>query len=406
MTHSKPRHAAAKAKKAKPAFPLFRHASGRWAKKVKGRFCYFGKVADDPEGKAALARWEAEKEDLLAGRRPNAKPATGPAVADVCDQFLQAKAHLADTGEIARRTFRDYHTSCARIVEVFGKETPVAVLTAADFLRLKKRMAKSMSLSSIAVEIQKTRAVFNWAAHEDTRLIERVPQFGREFRSPTAKALARAKVANGNARRMFEADEIRRMIETANVPFKAMILLGVNCGFGNSDCATLTLDALDLEAGWIDHPRPKTGVERRCPLWPETVETLRQSLAKRRKPRDKADAKLFFLTQQGRPWVRLAKKKKGGNGWEDAAWTDAVVTMTADLLRKLKLDRKGRGFYALRHVFETIGGESLDQVAVNHIMGHTDPTMAAVYRERISDERLRAVSDHVRAWLFGEKEAQ
>jgi hypothetical protein len=27
--------------------------------------------------------------------------------------------------------------------------------------------------------------------------------------------------------------------------------------------------------------------------------------------------------------------------------------------------------------------------------------MASVYRERISDERLRAVTDHVRAWLFG-----
>jgi hypothetical protein len=28
--------------------------------------------------------------------------------------------------------------------------------------------------------------------------------------------------------------------------------------------------------------------------------------------------------------------------------------------------------------------------------------MSAVYRERISDERLRAVTGYVRAWLFGE----
>jgi hypothetical protein len=27
--------------------------------------------------------------------------------------------------------------------------------------------------------------------------------------------------------------------------------------------------------------------------------------------------------------------------------------------------------------------------------------MASVYRERISEERLRAVTDHVRKWLFG-----
>jgi integrase len=63
----------------------------------------------------------------------------------------------------------------------------------------------------------------------------------------------------------------------------------------------------------------------------------------------------------------------------------------------------GRNFYALRHTFETIGGEAKDQVAVDHIMGHARDDMASVYRERISDERLKAVTDHVRAWLFGGK---
>jgi hypothetical protein len=33
-------------------------------------------------------------------------------------------------------------------------------------------------------------------------------------------------------------------------------------------------------------------------------------------------------------------------------------------------------------------------------MGHEVPHMSSVYRETISDERLRAVTDHVRAWLF------
>ena len=55
--------------------------------------------------------------------------------------------------------------------------------------------------------------------------------------------------------------------------------------------------------------------------------------------------------------------------------------------------------------FETIGGESKDQVAVNSIMGHADASMAAVYRERIDDKRLKAVTDHMRKWLFAEKRA-
>jgi integrase len=71
-----------------------------------------------------------------------------------------------------------------------------------------------------------------------------------------------------------------------------------------------------------------------------------------------------------------------------------------------KIYRPGVGFYALRHTFETIGGESRDQVAVNHIMGHADSSMAGVYRERISDERLRNVVDHVHQWLFQNKDVE
>ncbi len=64
------------------------------------------------------------------------------------------------------------------------------------------------------------------------------------------------------------------------------------------------------------------------------------------------------------------------------------------------MHRPGLNFYALRHTFETVGGESRDQVAVDHVMGHAREDMASVYREKVSDERLKAVADHVRAWLF------
>jgi hypothetical protein len=33
-------------------------------------------------------------------------------------------------------------------------------------------------------------------------------------------------------------------------------------------------------------------------------------------------------------------------------------------------------------------------------MGHEIPHMSAVYRETISDARLKAVTDHVRGWMF------
>ena len=77
-----------------------------------------------------------------------------------------------------------------------------------------------------------------------------------------------------------------------------------------------------------------------------------------------------------------------------------VIQECIKLLKKLKLHRRGLGFYTLRHTFETEAGAAKDQVAVNAIMGHVDETMAANYRERIDDSRLQAVVNHVHEWLF------
>ena len=74
------------------------------------------------------------------------------------------------------------------------------------------------------------------------------------------------------------------------------------------------------------------------------------------------------------------------------------------VITALGLHQNGLGFYALRHVFETIGGDSRDQVAVDAIMGHARDDMASHYRERIEDARLLAVVHHVHNWLFGETE--
>src|SRR3954465_11607007 len=81
-----------------------------------------------------------------------------------------------------------------------------------------------------------------------------------------------------------------------------MILLGVNCGFGNADCGPLPLTALDLEGGWVNYHRVKTGITRRCRLWPETVQALRAVIAARKQPADESLEKLVFLTAPGGSW--------------------------------------------------------------------------------------------------------
>ncbi len=63
-------------RKPRKEFPLFPHATGRWAKKIRGKLHYFGKCADDPDGVAARDLWLDQKDDLLAGRKPRAKGET------------------------------------------------------------------------------------------------------------------------------------------------------------------------------------------------------------------------------------------------------------------------------------------------------------------------------------------
>ena len=140
-------------------------------------------------------------------------------------------------------------------------------------------------------------------------------------------------------------------------------------------------------------------MERRCPLWDETIDSLRQSLEHRPKHVRDVDSDIVFLTRKGNLWVRSVHREKNDGG-KTLVTFDRVANEFDKILRSLSLKRRGLNFYALRHTFETIGGESRDQVAVDAIMGHVDPSMGALYREQISDDRLQAVVDHVHEWLW------
>jgi integrase len=186
---------------------------------------------------------------------------------------------------------------------------------------------------------------------------------------------------------MFDSQELRTLLSAAPLQLKTMILLALNAGFGNADVGTLPLDALDLENGWVDYPRPKTGVDRRIPLWPETLAAITAVLADRPEPKDAGHNHLVFLTRCRGPW------------WTDNK-ADPISRAFRQLLRNQRLYHPGRGFYALRHVHRTIADGAKDPPAADAIVGHERPDMASVCRERIDDDHLRAVVDHVRAWLF------
>jgi len=170
-----------------------------------------------------------------------------------------------------------------------------------------------------------------------------------------------------------------------------MVLLAVNGGLGNHDVATLPVKAVNIKTGWLNYARPKTGIERRIPLWPETVEALRAVLADRRQPKDSAHKDLVFISVQGESYI----SRNSGH---------RVAKTTLWFLRKAKIERPGLTFYSLRHTFQTVAEGARDLSAVQAIMGHaaSGTDMSARYRERVDDNRLLAVTEHVRKWLFGD----
>ena len=122
----------------------------------------------------------------------------------------------------------------------------------------------------------------------------------------------------------------------------------------------------------------------------------------RSKPQDQDHARLVFLTAAGEKWVTATVSEPDNEtGRVKVKTHDAVCVQFNRLLDSLNLHRPGLGFYALRHGFETVAGDSRDQIAIDAVMGHTDDSMASVYRERIDDDRLVAVVEHVHEWLFG-----
>lgn len=367
-----------------PDFPLYAHAVGQWAKKIRGKLYYFGPWRDP---QAALDKYLDERDDLHAGRTPRAK-VEGVTLREVLFAFLESKERLCQSGEITPRTFAEHRAVAALLVGAFGENRLVLDIASDDFDKLRAMLAKRYKSPTVLGNwIQRTRCVFRWAW--DAGLIDKPVRFGPSFKRPSKKA-ARLHRAN-TPKRFIDAATIRAILDNAGPAMRAMVLLGVNCGLGNSDVAQLRRKHLDLKGRWLEFPRPKTGIARRSRLWPETVKALRAAMAERPTPVDRADDDLVFVTRRGKPW----RDTRGGN-------SRPVSAEFRKLARAAGVPRQV-GFYALRHVCRTVADEAKDQPAADRIMGHESPGMDSTYREHISDDRLTTVAEYLRKWLFGKR---
>ena len=189
---------------------------------------------------------------------------------------------------------------------------------------------RKYSPESISHYLTAVRAVYSFA--EEAGLMDRIPRLKRVKNEPRR--------ATSGAKALYTREEIVRLLERADLQLKAMVLLGLNCGFGPKDLQDLTWD--HIEGNRLTLPRSKTGISQTFLLWPETVGALdelwhhRAELIERmaERNRERSDEGFVFVTKFWRPWSK-----------------DAVAEQFRKLCKSAKV--KCNGFYRLRHCAST-----------------------------------------------------
>jgi hypothetical protein len=181
-----------KPNKPNPDFPLFPHATKRWAKKIRGSLHYFG-TWDDPDG--ALKKYLEQKDDLHAGRKPREVSEAGVTVKSLVNAYLNHKKSLEQAGELSPRMYQNCKEACDLLIDRFGKQRLASDLRQDDFADLRKRMAKKWGPVRVGDFIQRIRCVFKYGY--DAELLQSPVRFGPGFDRPSKKTLRLARAERG-----------------------------------------------------------------------------------------------------------------------------------------------------------------------------------------------------------------
>lgn len=372
----------ARTKPSKPHkdFPLYAHASGRWAKKVKGKTLFFGKW-DEPQ--KALEKWLDQKDDLLAGRKPRASDGRQISAADACNKYLDFIEDQVESGKKSEAWYIDNKRTMSIFLTTVGRNWAIESLTIGDFAEVSKTLDKTLnSPVTIRNHNHRVRGLFKWL--KKSGLIDSIPNFGPAFDPPKQVEIDRhndSKPVKQLSRR--EIRSLLRVSKDSNPQLYAAILLAINTGCQNKDIETLLVRHIDFKAGWYVQPRSKRAKKRRAKLWPRTIRAIKKLMENRGLRQDD----LIFRSAVGKPY-----HSKNCISKEFKPIKDAAGILTANV-----------GFQWIRHSFITEASQTGDLIAVQLACGHAPRSITENYIHSVYDARLEKISDHVNEWLTKKK---
>jgi len=364
MANSKP-----KRKTRSDKFPLTLHKTGQYCKRIKGKLYYFG-----TDKRQAMELYLERAVYLHTGKAPKLRASQDRlSIKILCNLYLDYQESRAEIGEIKSRHVSDQILLLKDFVRFVGPNRTVSDISTIELQNYRKRLIKAKkSPNTINNRIAAVKSMYNWAL--DNEVIENAPRL---------KAVKKVTLQK-EEKSTFTVSQVQKMLQNATPQMKAMIWLGLNCGFGCTDCAELKWKNIDLPNGRVDLPRGKTGINRNLPLWPETVRALNEV---------PVSGELVFCTRKGNPWVKT-KKGMGKDGKEKYKKTNNVSKEFSKLMKRTSLKmEKGVGFYTLRRTSATLTARSGDPFAVQRLLGHADLKMATTYVQDVSEQTDRAINN-------------
>jgi integrase len=350
-------------------FPLTLHTTGQYCKKIKGRMYYFGS-----DKKQALEKYLDQATYLHGGKNLIQKASNGNmTLKQLCDFYLQYQQSKVKAGELTAKHHNDQISSLEKFMSFLGQDRRIKNISTLDLQRYKRNLKGHYgSVCRLNLHISIMKAMFHWARKND--ILENIPNID---------AISRGKIVY-QEKFTFSSEHINRLISAGDKKVRAMIWLGLNCGFGCTDCAQLKWKDLDFENNRVRLARKKTGIPRNLPLWPETIQALK------RVPRS---GELVFYTSKGQAWIRTLIKVQD-DGQIKYADVNSITPKFSKLLKKANIHSpKGTGFYTLRRTAATIAARSGDPFAVQRLLGHADLKMATRYVQDVSKQTDRVIAN-------------
>lgn len=351
-------------------FPLTLHPTGQYCKKIKGKIYYFGSNKQQ-----ALQKYLRYASDLhYAGRNSSHAFSEGEiTLKSLCNLYLEHQFCRMQGGDLTACYYADQVRILRRFARHIGPSCLISQIKTVELQNYRNKLLRIYNCpSGVNLNLAVMKAMFHWTKKND--ILQNIPNIN---------AVSKIKVSL-KERAVFTAEQIQKLVKIADTQMHAMIWLGLNCGFGCTDCAELRWGNLDLKNDRVCFSRGKTGIGRNLPLWLETVHAL-QKVPK--------SGELVFYTSKGNPWVRTIQSVDK-NGKVKYTKDYALSKEFSKLLKKAGImTTKGVGFYTLRRTAATLAAKSGDPFAVQRLLGHADLKMVTTYVQDVSEQTDRVINN-------------